>query len=440
MDDFFYLDEKNYENVVYSHKSVKPTFVTDEFIIWNFPDGNYMLDSLYIVIKLDGNTIAQHNLTLEDFISRVDPFYTHELDHGCNTNLDFYKNISSTDKNVPTNSYSTKPIPADFITAYTDMCKLNKNKLYFCIPLLRMVSIYTRTTESIPEFIQRPHIKLIRQQNYNVDAVSIFQEITNVNLDNMPTEIMDYITKYSESKIQFELFYRETKFYSSVGKQVPPELTETYVLDKCSIKFDNVKTNTINISDPTYHYNYKNMLIITDLNSGKDADSDQPNNYIDEIILQTKFSSRLDVKNVQFEELFKDGAFKMSKEYAEIFNINYQIGFKYYLVDISKFIKTYVQFLIQNKSLFYNVFGSKTEFGSQWYKCRVPKSCDYNQRAVDELFKERLDLRQKLIDELMCQPKTPEDNEKLIAEMGLVLALTLNLKNADTGSAQIYLF
>lgn len=77
------------------------------------------------------------------------------------------------------------------------------------------------------------------------------------------------------------------------------------------------------------------------------------------------------------------------------------------------------------------------------YSYGVPDSCDSNmnvnkiafkQKSTKELFKERCELYNKPI------PKFIKENEKQNAEIKLVLELTLNLKNADTGSAQVYFF
>ncbi len=429
MSELFYLDEKNYENVVHSYKSIMPKSVTSEEIIYDFPNGDYMIDQFYLIIKFDGDSIPQHNLTLEDFCDSIEPYYDNNGEINGGTLWYLQGSIDESAQHLY-DSYCTKPIDATFATAYTEICKLNKNKLCFSIPLLRMVSIYNQVTGFASyKFIKRPHLKLVRQKKYNVDAVSIFQEMKNVNLENMPSEVLNGITNYAESKMQFELFYRETKFYTGIGKLVPPELVDTYTLDKYCVKFDNTDTSTITIADPTTQYNYKNMLIVVDLESHSaslleqcdEITTNTINNYIKEITLQTKFSSSLNVDRMQFTKLFKDGIFKMTKEYAEIFGINYMVSSRYYLLDISNFIKVYIQSLTQNGGLYNHVHHYNH------FACRVEK-----------LYEQRIEQYQKPVDEFLNEDE--KENDKLVTEMGLVLELTMVLNKADQGTAQVYLF
>lgn len=45
----------------------------------------------------------------------------------------------------------------------------------------------------------------------------------------------------------------------------------------------------------------------------------------------------------ELDELRRNNLFKITKEYAEIFNINYQISPNYYLIDIGKFMNIYTK-------------------------------------------------------------------------------------------------
>ncbi|XWV26827.1 putative orfan [Tupanvirus soda lake] len=422
MNEPFYLDEKNYENVVHSYKSILPKSITNEEIVYDFPDGDCLMDNFCLVVKFDGDIVPKNNLTLEDFVSKVEPYYS------------VYGSVPDVQPSF--SSYHTNPIPSEFAAAYTEICKLNKNKLCFTIPLLRMVSIFTEKNPChyiFPQYIKRPHIKLIRQQKYQVDPVSIFQEMKDVNLENMPNEVMSSITNYAQSKIQFELFYRETIFFTGINKKIAPELIETYVLDTYEIKFDNTNTGSVVVVDETTYYNYKNILIVLNLESIDTINSEtvnHDNNYLDEIVIKTKFSSKFNLNNTTFKNFVRDGSLRLTKELAEIFNINYQVGLRYYLIDISKFITAYVQSITRSGGMYDHIcLEGKLAFDEIIVNNHNPA----NFNKASEFCYDIMDTNKNI-------KKLVGDIDMMVDIVGIALDLQLTLKKSDTGVANIYFF
>ncbi|XWV25492.1 putative ORFan [Tupanvirus deep ocean] len=483
----FYLDERNYENIVHSYKSVLPKSVTNEEIIYDFPDIDCMLDNFCLVVKFDGDIIPKNNLTLEDFVSMVEPYYTN--------NDDNFTNIQPSCSTDPLGlsqglTYHTNPIPSDFAAAYTDICKLNKNKLCFTIPLLRMVAILTEKSREYWEtwrkrdFIKKPHIKLIRQQKYCIDPTSIFQEMKDVNLENMPDEIMSSITNYAESKIQFELFYRETLFFNGINKKVTPELIDTYTLDSYEIKFDNTNNGSIVVVDGTTQYNYKNMLVILNLDSNDTINpetSNEQSNYLDEIVIKTRFSSKFNPKNTIFKDFLREGSFRLTKELAEIFNINYQVGTRYYLIDISKFITAYIQSITRSGGMYDHICLQGKLVFDEMMMPKDPQQDIIDHNTIDHNITDHnitdhnntdhnitdhnnittININPKSIDQCdttmkfkkickssQCNLMDPNNNIKdlvgdidmLVDIVGIALDLQLTLKKSDSGVAKIYFF
>lgn len=389
MTDYFFLGEKNYENVMHSYKSLKPKTVTNSFIDFDFPDGDYFVDSINLSIKFDGKIIPKNNLSIEDFISEIVPYY---------------------DFNIYNNPANERPIAAQFVSAYGDICKLNtKKKLCFTIPLLRLVSMHTNINDYCYryQYTKSAHLRLVKQKINPTDSISIFKYMSDVDLTNLPDEIMKSVTEYAESKIEYEIFYRETKFFN-MGKIVPPDTVDFYSLDNFVIEFKNQKNKTIRINDKNNNYNYKNMLIVVDMESALEPEEtiDQPdNNYIDEIELC------MNIKNICSKS--HHNIFKITKEQAEIFNISYQVGSKYYLVDISKFIDSRVKSQVNN---YYETYENKSDRNA----------------STEEKYQERLDVFRKDIQEY----KEMEQNKRINFE----LELSVTLHEADTGFLNVYLF
>jgi hypothetical protein len=390
MSELLYLDEKSYENVTYSYKSIKPSCVNDKEIIYEFPDGNYLIDSLNLVIKFDDTIISRNNLTFDDFIEKI---------------------IVPYDYAQPLHDHDSV-IPIKFISAYNDICKLNKDNLCFHIPLIKLFSFRINFGD-FGKINNKTVIKMLRQQKYTIDPLDIFQEVKNVNLENMPSELMDSLTTYSASKISFELFYRETKFFDSIGKLVPPNSKEKIDVFESNVKFDNTDICKIKISDPKFLYDYRHMLIVMDNNINEDDTT--TDNFINKILLKTTFSPNLPIERMQFRELFTDGVFEITKEHADIFGINIQVDKTHYLVDISEFMTVYVSSLTKNPAMFDEVYHVSR------MTCLVKK------------YEQTVDLYKKSLNDFLG-PKWS------VANSDMALELTLTLKNKYNGMVNVYLF
>jgi hypothetical protein len=402
MFEYSFLDEKNYENMVHNYKSLKPIFVSDESIKFEFPKGNYFIDSIHLLIKFDGDVIPKNNLSIEDFVSEIVPHY--------------FRTINN-------DPFNEKPIPSQFIRAYTDIWRQGKqkNELCFFIPLIRMTSIYENVGMG-NEFTKNAYLDLIKPNNPIIDAVSIFKYMKDIDLKNLPEQIMDAVTTYAESKLEYEILYRETKFFK-IGHLVPPESVDFYALNKFNVEFSGTHKNTLSFADQYEQYNYKNMLIIVDLellNNTDNTDNTPINeNNIEEIQLSTKFlSSKPKFIGQKYGDLFNNGVFKITKEHAEIFNISYQINSKYYLIDISKFIEAYVHPLTNNSHIIAHELAYDGKLGTML--------------SLNEKYRQKCDLYNKSVNEFIKSTEEPK--------IKFELELSITLQNADHGTLHVYLF
>jgi len=84
MSELFYLDEINIENTVHNYKLLKPLNITNEYIEYKFPEGNYLVDCIYLSVKFNKQIIQRNNLLLEDLVDFVIPYYNNYINDSSN--------------------------------------------------------------------------------------------------------------------------------------------------------------------------------------------------------------------------------------------------------------------------------------------------------------------------------------------------------------------
>lgn len=401
MASYSFLDEPTYEKKMHEYKLLKPLKTTNEYIEYVFPRGNYVIDMIHLLIKYDDEIIKllpqsdMGNFSLENFIENIIP-YQNDIEQERYPNID-----------------------ASFVTAYTRACQTKIDKLCFKIPLVRLVNMDNDLFDRNLNVQMTTYIRLIKQTSQHIimDGIEILKMMRQISLINMPEPIIDNMRQYIESKITFEILYRETKFFNSVGQIIVPNPINLYRYKKLEIVLDNIKKPYGLINSI---YDYKTMLVVSNLVSDK--------NCIQEIKLTTNFNPHGRLPPPFWDNALISGSTTLHRDHAEIFNIPFQIGSKYYVMDIEKFVSVYVQPLIDMRVNDINVHKSNIyDHGPKWQI--------KNQNNLNNL-------------NIPNDPNDPnnrgiannDESDVLLSQPGLLAKIRLTLKQADSGIIQIYLF
>jgi len=327
MTEFAFLTDKPYHNLSHNYKEIVANTIDSSHIEFEFPSGNYLIESLHLVIKYDGtdvdpganapiaNAPTGTELSIDDFVDEIVPYYDNRVDHGI-----------------------LKPIPGEFLKAFAmgSNSARSISKLCWEIPLLKMASfvcpllgreyyydmIYGRTM----------HLRLVKSATYAQTLRSIFVTRHAVDLTNMPTDILSYITSATESKIQFKITYRETKFLNHIGQVCPPEAVVPYILDKFETKFINSDKAHVWITHQGNRFNYSYVLIVLETDSLTSIE-------------KVSLSSNLRENTMSGN----DNHFSLSKELAEVYGLSYQLTDCHYLLDVAQYTNTVVKPFFDNR-------------------------------------------------------------------------------------------
>jgi hypothetical protein len=341
MAEFSFLNEKPYQNVVHDYKELTAKTVADKYIEFEFPLGNYVIESLRLVVKYDGSNIAPVivtestptetsnsadsaesadltnsavHISIDDFIEEIVPYYDDRI-----------------------NSCILKPIPTDLLKVFATIGSQFPDRLCWEIPLLKMASFLFKWDSGDDQnyfclkYGRTMHLRLVKSAKYNETLNSIFVFKHGTNLTNMPSDIMSCIMSATEKKMTYKITYRETTFVNGQGRICPPEYVVPYTLHKTELKIINSDTESVFITDEYNRFNYSYMLITLDV---------EPNVSIEKITLGTNL-------NPEFSSLMK--LFSLSKELAEIYGLNYQLTDKFYLLDIGQYLNAEIKPFYDNK-------------------------------------------------------------------------------------------